>query len=87
MIALYYGLTSASAYRGSAGLRDLLSRCALPALGGPQWHIGGVFIIGMLALLLGLVLMLIWSRLVPGSSTGGGNEPCSTTFGAVGAGS
>lgn len=31
----------------------------------PHWHIGGVFIIGVLALLLGLVLMTIWSRLAP----------------------
>ncbi|HEY0890793.1 MAG TPA: APC family permease [Nocardioides sp.] len=32
---------------------------------GPHWEIGGVFIIGVLTMLLGLVLMAIWSRRAP----------------------
>lgn len=34
---------------------------------GPHWEIGGAFIIGVLTMLLGLVLMAIWSRRAPES--------------------
>jgi amino acid transporter len=47
---------------------------------GPRWEIGGVFVIGVLALVLGLVLMVIWSRTAP-AFFADGLAPLETTDG------